>query len=116
MAYPLSGYPAITPFLPHTGDCLGLSTPVFLSKKGAIAMYTNYKLSRPASLQDQMIYLRIKRCFSVDPIKYEPVKFLSYDPCPALVWVCSVDGRVSRCPRDELFSTTSPIDHSLWTK
>ncbi len=79
-------------------------------------MQTNYKLSRPVSLQDEMIYLRIKRCFSIDLIEYEPVKFLSYDPCPALVWVCAVDGRVSRCPRDELFSTTTPIDYGLWTK
>lgn len=79
-------------------------------------MQTNPKLLRPESLHVEMIYLRVAHSLPSEIMEYEPVKFLGYDPCPALVWIRGADGRVTRCPRDELFLTISSFDNNSYPR
>jgi hypothetical protein len=45
-----------------------------------------------------------------------PVRFLRYDPCPAIVIVADPVGQVLRCPREDLFLLNGISDGSAQTQ
>ena len=63
------------------------------------------QLFRPYSLEKGKDYLYRER--GIDPERKKPliVKFISYDPCPAIVIISDPSGCKIRCPRADLFET-----------
>jgi hypothetical protein len=62
-------------------------------------------LIRPLTLEeDQPYVLRVPQTPGCEPV-YLPVRFISYQPCPALIIVKLIQGDRSACivPRDDLF-------------
>jgi len=59
---------------------------------------------RPATLDDGSKYLlRTPNSNGHDP-DYIPVKFVSYDSCPAWVVVRNGDGNLLRIPREDIYT------------
>lgn len=66
-------------------------------------MSANPELTRPYTLERGKRYLRGENGKAGEGASLQPVIFVAYDPCPALVVVQNGDGRRWRCPRDEIF-------------
>ena len=70
-----------------------------------ISMHTSttFQFIRPQSFDSGKVYLYRER--EVDGNRGAPsiVKFVTHDPCPAIVIVRNFGGRKTRCLRDDLF-------------
>jgi len=64
---------------------------------------TTFQYIRPQSFECGKDYLYRER--QLDGVRRAPsiVKFIAYDPCPAMVIIRDFDDRKSRCLRDDLF-------------
>jgi len=64
---------------------------------------TTFQFNRPQSFESGKVYLYRERW--VDGKRRAPsiVKFVTYDPCPAIVIIRDFGGRKTRCLRDDLF-------------
>jgi hypothetical protein len=58
---------------------------------------------QPASFEEGKIYYHRERQTNGGEPPLQPVTFLAYDSCPALVIVRNDEGDRRRCPRDEIF-------------
>lgn len=64
---------------------------------------TTFQFTRPEYFERGKVYLYRER--EVDGNRRAPsiVKFVTYDPCPAILIIRDFFGRKSRCLRDDLF-------------
>jgi hypothetical protein len=64
---------------------------------------TTFQFTRPQYFESGKVYLYRER--EVDGNRGAPsiVKFVTYDPCPAILIIRDFVGRSSRCLRDDLF-------------
>ncbi len=66
-------------------------------------------LTRPKTLDNgKEYYLRVRQANGSYPT-YIPIKFIDYDPCPALVLITQGDGHIWRAAREDLFTTEAAI-------
>jgi hypothetical protein len=61
------------------------------------------ELIRPTTFETGREYLFLEQWSKGRKGALTPVKFYTYDPCPAFVIVRTEMGNKWRCPRDELF-------------
>ena len=66
---------------------------------------------RPPTFEKGRSYLLRQRHGNGKDSGYVPVKFLEYEPCPAVVMVCDGEGKLWRIPREDLFTCElAPMD------
>jgi hypothetical protein len=70
-----------------------------------ISMHTTtiFQFIRPYSLERGKVYLYRERELDGERRIPSIVKFVTHDPCPAIVIICDAGGRKTRCSRDDLF-------------
>lgn len=64
---------------------------------------TTFQFIRPYSLEYGKVYFYREREFDGERKTPSIVKFVTYDPCPAIVIIRDFGGRRNRCLRDDLF-------------
>jgi hypothetical protein len=64
---------------------------------------TTFQFIRPHSLESRKVYLYRERELDGECRIPSIIKFVTYDPCPAIVIIRDVRGRNIRCSRDSLF-------------
>jgi len=68
-----------------------------------------YVLTRPYTLDyGKEYYLQIHQDNGSYP-SYLPVKFVNYDPCPAMIVVSKGDGQLWKVPREDIFTAKVTI-------
>jgi len=68
-------------------------------------------IARPSTFEKGRSYLLRLRQGNGETPEYVPVKFLEYEPCPAVVSVSDGEGKLWRIPREDLFACElAPMD------
>lgn len=77
--------------------------------KETMSIQLAYVLIRPHTLNiDNEYFLRFHQDKGQCPV-YLPVRFVNYDPCPAMVVIRKGDGKLWKVPREDVFTAEPTI-------